>query len=376
MRQLIFLPVFLFCCLLANAQDYYLTSADECFEKGDYECAKWFYTLFQNQDGKDVNEQIQKAYECFRALIVADEYFLDKEYKRAKERYKIVMEKNPKDLYAKKQYDFCEKQLRREDDVDVDDDDDLIEMAEPDENSLSEKEHAGFSNYTETSNNLNIAMVAVQGGTFTMGCTSEQVNCWDDELPTHRVTLNDFYIGKYEVTQAQWQAVMGTNPSVFAGDNRPVESVCWNEVQDFITKLNSMTGKQYRLPTEAEWEFAARGGIKSKGYKYSGSNVVGRVAWYHGNSWLKTHNVGSKAPNELGIYDMSGNVYEWCSDWFSQYDSSTQDNPQESSSGYARVFRGGGWYGDAKYARVSYRFYFYPSHWFSYLGFRLACSLD
>ena len=174
-----------------------------------------------------------------------------------------------------------------------------------------------FANFTETRNNLNIQMVAVQGGTFTMGCTSEQGDdCYDDERPAHRVTVSDFYIGKYEVTQAQWRAVMGFNPSYFKGDNLPVETVSWDDVMDFIHKLNSLTGRQYRLPTEAEWEYAARGG---NNYKYSGSNSAGNVAWYGYNSSRTTHPVGTKSANGFGLYDMSGNVYEWCSDWYRAY---------------------------------------------------------
>ena len=215
-------------------------------------------------------------------------------------------------------------------------------------------------------------MVFVQGGTFTMGCTSEQgSDCFEDEKLAHQVTLSDFYIGKYEVTQAQWRAVMGTNPSYFTGDNLPVEQVSWNDVQEFITKLNSLTGKRYRLPTEAEWEFAARGGNNSRGYKYSGSNTVGDVAWYNSN---RTHPVGTKAANELGIYDMSGNVLEWCSDWFGSYSSNAQTNPTGPSSGSDRVLRGGSWYHDAIYARVSFRGYWNPGTRNFGLGFRLACS--
>jgi formylglycine-generating enzyme required for sulfatase activity len=156
----------------------------------------------------------------------------------------------------------------------------------------------------------------------------------------------------------------------------PVESVSWHDVQEFIQKLNAQTGKTYRLPTEAEWEYAARGGAQSQGYRYSGSNTVGDVAWYDGNSGGTTHPAGQKSPNELGIYDMSGNVYEWCSDYWSfSYSSSSQTNPAGPSSGSHRVFRGGGWNDFvAQYVRVPFRFVGAPDFRFRYLGFRLASS--
>ena len=232
---------------------------------------------------------------------------------------------------------------------------------------------ANSQDYTETSNNLNIDMVAVQGGVFAMGCTSEQDHdCWEDENPVHQVSLGDFYMGKYEITQAQWKIVMGNNPSFFKGDDLPVENVCWNDVQEFIRKLNVQTGKQYRLPTEAEWEYACRGGARSAHYKYSGSNTVDSVAWYWSNSDKKTCAVGAKSPNELGIYDMSGNVYEWCSDWFGSYNNEAKDNPTGSSSGFAHVARGGSWLDGAWYARVSYRYIGAPDYRDGSMGFRLA----
>ena len=172
---------------------------------------------------------------------------------------------------------------------------------------------------------ISIDMVRVKAGTFTMGATAEMKNPYDDEKPTHRVTLtNDYYIGKYEVTQALWQAVMGNNPSKFKGDNLPVEQVSWNDCQEFISKLNRITGKLFRLPTEAEWEYAARGGKKSRGYQYSGSNNLSDVAWYDDNSVIKIHAVGTKQPNKLGIY-MRGNVWEWCQDRYDKYSSNLLD---------------------------------------------------
>ena len=220
-----------------------------------------------------------------------------------------------------------------------------------------------------------IEMVYIKGGTFTMGATAEQGSEADiDEKPTHSVTLSDYYIGKYEVTQAQWRAVMGSNPSYFTGDNNPVEQVSWDDIQEFITKLNAQTGKKFRLPTEAEWEYAARGGNKSKGYKYSSSNNISEVAWYDDNSSNKTHPVGQKTPNELGIYDMTGNVWEWCPDCYGSYSSSSQTNPTGPSSGSFRVLRGGSWLNFARYCRVSNRNYDGPSIRGSINGFRLACS--
>ena len=232
------------------------------------------------------------------------------------------------------------------------------------------------SNQTFTVAGVSFTMVFVEGGTFTMGATSEQgSDADDDEKPTHRVTLSDYYIGETEVTQALWKAVMGSNPSYFKGDNLPVEQVSYDDVKTFITKLNQKTGKTFRLPTEAEWEYAARGGGKSKGYKYSGSNNIDDVAWYYGNSNNKTHPVKTKRPNELGIYDMSGNVWEWCSDWYGAYSSSSQTNPTGPSSGSNRVPRGGSWYNFARYCRVSNRSdYYFPSHRINYLGFRLALA--
>ena len=253
--------------------------------------------------------------------------------------------------------------------------------------------------------NLIANMVNVEGGTFTMGATSEQgSDANSDEKPSHNVSLSSFSIGRYEVTQEEWEAVMGTNPSHYKNAKNPVESVSWDDCQIFIDKLNEMTGKKFRLPTEAEWEYAARGGSKicsdkesatqpidqqfgktrkkrgPKRYKYAGSNVIDSVAWYNGNSNNFPHPVGQKDPNELGLYDMSGNVFEWCSDWYcwNYYKSSPQNNPKGFSEGCSyRVYRGGSWNSSDNNCRVSCRTQMFgmdgkPSLRSSSIGLRLA----
>ncbi len=227
-----------------------------------------------------------------------------------------------------------------------------------------------------TVGNVTFTMKPVAGGTFTMGATEEQgSDAYARETPVHKVTLNDYYIGETEVTQELWQAVMGNNPSSFKVSglsNLPVEQVSWNDCQKFIKKLNKITGQNFRLPTEAEWEYAARGGNKSRGYKYSGSNNIDDVAWYTDNSGNNTHAVKTKQPNELGIYDMSSNVWEWCNDCYGSYNSNAQTNPTGPASGSYRVFRGGGWGSNARSCRVSYRSYYAPGSRGGSLGLRLA----
>ncbi|MBR3938826.1 MAG: SUMF1/EgtB/PvdO family nonheme iron enzyme [Bacteroidales bacterium] len=218
-----------------------------------------------------------------------------------------------------------------------------------------------------TANGVTFKMIAVQGGTYTMGATSEQgSDAYSDEKPAHNEYVSDFMIGETEVTQELWQAVMGSNPSNFTGDmQRPVERVSWDDCQTFIRKLNQLTGQNFRLPSEAEWEYAARGGNRSNGYKYAGSNSVGTVAWYGDNSGSTTHKVKTKQPNELGIYDMSGNVWEWCQDkWCDNYNS-----PRNSGG---RVLRGGSWISHAGDVRVSSRIDNTPGNWDFNYGLRLA----
>ena len=223
-------------------------------------------------------------------------------------------------------------------------------------------------------NGVKFQMVRVQGGTFQMGATSEQGNDVSiNEKPIHSVTLSDYHIGQTQVTQELWQAVMGSNPSEFKGDSQcPVENVSWNDCMEFIAKLNRLTGKNFRLPTEAEWEYAARGGSKSRGYKYSGNNNPDLVAWYDGNSINKTHPVAQKQANELGLYDMSGNVWEWCSDWYGEYINEVQTNPTGPITGTDYVQRGGSWENGSIGVRVSRRSPGTPALRGCYYGLRLA----
>ena len=228
-------------------------------------------------------------------------------------------------------------------------------------------------------------MVYVEGGTFMMGGTEEQGDdASDNEKPVHEVTLSNFYIGKYEITQAQWEFIMETtvaqqrdkaNPSFDlpgVGDDYPMYYVSWEDAVEFCEKLSQRTGKTYRLPTEAEWEYAARGGQHADGTKYAGSNTLDDVAWHSGNSWEKTHPVGQKQPNGLGLYDMSGSEWEWCWDRYGDYSGSAESNPQGPTSGALRVSRGGSWGSSAVYCRVSYRNHNSPDLRHGIIGFRIV----
>ncbi len=232
-----------------------------------------------------------------------------------------------------------------------------------------------------TVGDVTFVMVPVEGGTFMMGGTPEQGNdAIDRERPVHEVTLSTYYIGQTEVTQALWQAVMEDCPSYFTGSNLPVEQVTWTECQEFITRLNALTGRSFRLPTEAEWEFAARGGNESGGYKYAGSNELPVVAWYsyndswdvRGTDYYGTHPVATRNPNELMLFDMSGNVHEWCQDWYGGYAADAQVDPAGPASGTTRVYRGGSWYFDEWFCRVSFRNGVAPTYRSYGIGMRLA----
>jgi formylglycine-generating enzyme required for sulfatase activity len=217
-------------------------------------------------------------------------------------------------------------------------------------------------------------MVFVKGGTFTMGSPESEEGRYKDEKQ-HQVTLSDFLIGKYPVTQKLWKEIMDENPSCYKGDDLPVEQVSWEDVQFFLKKLNARyPWRNYRLPTEAEWEYAARGGVQSEGYVYAGSNKLDEVGWYNENAGFKTHTVGQKMPNELGLYDMSGNVWEWCADRYGDYPLEPQTNPKGPRGGTLRVYRGGSWGGAARFCCVACRGYWRAGGRNPSLSFRLAAS--
>lgn len=244
---------------------------------------------------------------------------------------------------------------------------------------------AANQDFTETAWGINMKMIWVEGGDFLMGCTSEQGNCDSDEQNVRRVTVDGFYIGMLEVTQSQWEKVVGTsvrqqqsksnlNDCPGVGPDYPMYFVSWDEAMEFCRLLSNKTGRTYTLPTEAQWEYAARGGNKNEGAKYAGSNIIDAVAWYTDNSGRSTHIVGSKRANALGIYDMSGNVEEWCKDWYADsYVSYDTNNPEGPSSGECHVKRGGKFYNGAAAARVAQRSCMESNLRDYGIGFRVVC---
>lgn len=220
-----------------------------------------------------------------------------------------------------------------------------------------------------------IEFVLVKGGCFRMGTSAPDSPSF--ERPAHEVCVDDFYLGRYEVTQEQFETILGTNPSVFRGEKRPVENVSWHDVQDFLAGLGQVNALDFRLPTEAEWEYAARSGGNNE--KWAGVNYKDRLseyAWHDDNSRVKTNNVGRLQPNALGLYDMSGNVFEWCADWFGSgyYADSPRSNPPGPKNGVQRVVRGGSWQGIPAMLQTQKRFGAYPDLRFSSLGFRVAVA--
>ncbi len=233
-----------------------------------------------------------------------------------------------------------------------------------------------YRDVTLNVNGVEFTMVFVEGGTFQMGCTPDQwPGVFRNEGPVHEVTLWNYYIAQTEVTQELWEAVMGYNPSKYVGGpQRPVETVSMFDCARFVDKLTELTGRTFRLPTEAEWEFAARGGNMSRSYRFSGSNSVDDVAWYDANSEGTTHAVGSKLANELGIYDMSGNVNEWCQDWYTSYTDEPVTNPIGPESGYENVYRGGCWESPDCKCRNAFRDEADPYSANKYMGLRIAMN--
>ena len=229
-------------------------------------------------------------------------------------------------------------------------------------------------------NSISFKMLPVEGGSFRMGCVRKDAgkHNYDNEFPVHKVTVSSFYIGQHEVTQGLWKAVMDENPSFWTdNDSLPVEQVSWNDVQIFVARLSQMTGKHFRLPTEAEWEFAARGGVHSHSYVFPGTEGAAQdYIWFCVNSEGRTHKVGQKRPNELGLYDMGGNVWEWCSDWMGAYSDEPQTDPLGPRTGENRILRGGSINSPSWGCRVSDRSWYLPDHGYRYYGFRLVMELD
>lgn len=314
------------------------------------------------------------------ALFIDDEYILDVE---ANKLTKISL---PKGEYLRKVVDLEDENVFNETEIQLvegsklDDiqlnriHDKCIDLVNAAEGKIEKNKNPLLRSFQV--NGVSFSMIKVVGGKFTMGATEEQGGNLKDQLPTHRVILSDYYIGETPVTQELWSEVMEDNPSCYKGPKKPVEMVSWNDCQEFVSRLNKLTGEKFRLPTEAEWEFAARGGVDSKGFKYAGSNSLNEVAWYSKNSDDMTHEVKTKCPNELGLYDMNGNVWEWCSDYYSPsyYSVSPKINPQGPITGSSRVNRGGSWFTDISRYRISVRDGNPEQGRYAALGLRLAMN--
>lgn len=326
------------------------------------------YLLIQNPDVIIISDTESVKNGCLSFKIDSDAYILinDSIYKHSDV---LEFEKQTLDIIVWKEgTDTISKQIEI-----IEGDTIILEM---------------YLNQLLNSENLNFEMVLVQGGAFMMGRDGNK-----EDARLHSVELEDYYIGKYEVMQYQWVMVMGSNPSQIKGDSLPVENVSWQDAQDFIVKLNKISSKKYRLPSEAEWEYAARGGHKMslESSKYSGGDKISELAWYWRNSGdsvlrvrfanelimnnnCRTRSIGQLKPNQLGIFDMAGNVWEWCSDWYDPdyYLESSLQNPQGPEAGKARVCRGGGYTSKARFCRNGFRFSFPPTKSYDYLGFRLV----
>jgi len=395
MRTSIFLTLLIFGCLLANGQDY-LKEGDVCFEKGDYECAIIKYKKHNAYEGKDMSAKIQTAEECAKNLLMADEYFKDKEYAKARDRYKTVLAKNPKDPYAKKQRDLCETQLN---------------PSGTSTGTTSDSSGTQASTTPQSKTLQGVKLLLIRGGTFTMGSPASEPSRYNNETQ-HSVTLNSFYLSEKAITNEQYCRFLnavgvysngqfnvsgyGTQTLIeshewgvqYSGgswspaqgkDNYPVVMVSWYGAKAYCDWAGG------RLPTEAEWEYACRAGTTTP--FNTGRNLTTSQANYNGNypydgnaqgTYLaRTQPVGSYAPNAWGLYDMHGNVWEWCADWYGSdyYSNSPQNNPQGPSTGSYRVLRGGSWSNYAQNCRSANRYNYGPYYRLNYYGFRLALSL-
>ena len=337
-------------------------------------------TVEEQQQTNQFAEMMQKADSCF---IAAD-------YAAAEVNYQIAAQKaqkagNQNDVQtALKKIDCCQQLYQANQLIDARNYDDArtkIMLAKSlgcidaqSAQTLIDKCNTAITHANESFNNnvitpLTNDMVLVKGGVFMMGCSDD---CIEGETPVHQVVLKNFYLSKHEITQEQWEAIMGNNPSEVKDDDLPVTNISYDDIQDFIVKLNALSGLEFRLPTESEWEFAARGGEKSNHTTYSGSNAAPSVAWFADDSDNQLHQVGQLTPNELEIYDMSGNVAEWCSDWYGQYTPEFHLYPFGPQDGTERVVRGGGYDDSIDFVRITFRFSATPDTQSHKIGFRLA----
>lgn len=294
------------------------------------------------------------------------------------DRQKSVLQKEQELRLAQVDLEACEKKIQKlQKKLEEVRDSDKDRKAKEEEKERQEYALTRMKSFTIKGVPFN--MVSVRGGTYDMGASKDDMEAKKDEKPIQKVTLQEYYIGETPVTQALWKSIMGVNPSPFTGDNLPVTNINWYDCKIFIRNLNEATGYKFRLPTEAEWEYAARGGYLSKGFRYSGANRIGAVGWYLNNSDDKPHRVKEKQPNELGLYDMSGNVWEWCEDWhgdYSIYVNVNQFNPKGCATGSSRVLRGGCWYDGPERCRVTSRDKCDPDGRDISVGLRLALVLD
>lgn len=310
---------------------------------------------------------------CFLALGIMAQY--DSDYFLSMAKFNL---KEGKCESAKKLYDVYKNHFHKTDT--------LVEAQIKNCGGGTTKGTTIHKNYTETAFGINMRMVWVEGGEYMMGCTSEQNDCWDNEMTAHRVIVDGFYIGMLEVSQSQWNSVVGTTVyqqrdkihsswSMYGvGADYPMYYINWDEAMEFCRRLSNRTGKTYTLPTEAQWEYAARGGKKADGTKYAGSNNIDAVAWYKKNSGNKIHQCGLKRANALGIFDMNGNMWEWCKDWYTESRVNyVANNPTGPSSGMLHVYRGGSWHSDASECRISCRYGYAPSYRDGDIGFRVVC---